>query len=684
MDRLINSPFKKLLFGLGLWLVFIASVRAQDLGDLSLEQLLNVEVTSASRKTQNLGDVAAAIFVLTAEDIRRSGATSIPEALRMVPGVHVGRIDDNRWAVSARGFNDQYSNKLLVLMDGRHIYTPHYAGVFWDHHSMSIDNIERIEVIRGPGATLWGSNAVNGVINIISRSARDTQGVFLQARAGGNNSHSVAARFGGVTENGWYYRVDFNGIEEDFMDSVIDPNSTEYWRQHKTSFRIEGSPLAGHEVKIDGAHYDGNARDVVNTLDFTGGAAKIMAVQDSLNTEGGWLALDWARQSDSGEGWRVKSYYDKAERDQFFAQIDQTTWSMDFQSRHLLGSNHDLVWGIGYRHLDLPFMSRAPLFEERVRIDSFQLAEVFVQDEIELTENVALIVGAKVEDSEFVDVLVQPNVRLNWQINEDFSLWGSVSRAARTPAVGERNIAITPNQFFAQIPNGGQSTIPLGITIVGGDGFDSEWLDAYEFGVRGRLGDRLDFDLAAFHFQYEDLRSANAIGFVCQPGNISLLTDPNCQRSASLISTLVGLENETKGESTGVELALQWQATENWRLSSALSWFDYDLEQVNTINRTRLYDEPGWIANIRSQWSLGANTNLDITVRGVDESPVYDLESYVTADVRLEWRPAPQWTVEIIGQNLLEDGHMEYGSVSFETDPGMVRRSVMARISWAP
>ncbi len=686
MDHFFTASYNRIGLALFASLLVIPGAWAQeDFFDLSLEQLLSVEVTSASRKAQSLSDVAAAIFVISAEDLRRSGVTSIPEALRMVPGVHVGRIDDNRWAVSARGFNDQYSNKLLVLMDGRHIYTPHYAGVFWDHHSLSIDNIERIEVIRGPGATLWGSNAVNGVINIISRSARDTRGMFLQARAGDRDSHNVAARYGDASAGGWFYRVDFNLIEEDFTDSVLNTDGVDYWQQQKTSFRLEGTPITGHELTFDGALFNGNSRDLVNTLDSSGPRSQIAVVGDDIDTYGGWLTIDWASQRPSGEGWQVKAYYDHNVRDSYFAESSQKTLSLDFQSRHLLGRRHDLIWGFAYRDLNMPFESRSSLFGDLILREDFQLAELFVQDEISLANNLALTIGAKLEDTEYIDSLqVQPNIRLNWRANDRLSLWASLSNAARTPSLGERLNFITPNLFVADLPVAGLDPVPIGIGVIGNQDMESEWLTAAELGVRGRLSESLDFDLSLFQFQYDDLRNSVPQGLNCQPGDVALLANPACLPTSTHVTALIGIVNEVEATTTGAELALQWQPSDHWQIIGALSWFDYDLQDIQTINQLSSYDEPGWLAHVRSHWAIGDNMSLDLTLRGVDESAIYELDSYTTADIRFEWKPTTEWTFELIGQNLLDNGHREYGAVTFETLPAEIMRSLMARITWAP
>lgn len=682
---MLNNRTISFLIGMSALLLTAPVVRAQqDLGSMSLEQLLNVEVTSASRKSQTLGEVAAALFVISAEDIRRSGVSSIPEALRMVPGIHVGRVDDSRWAVTSRGFNDLYSNKLLVLMDGRPIYTPYFAGVFWDEHILSIDNIERIEVIRGPGATIWGSNAVNGVINIISRSARDTQGTFLQARAGNRDSYGLATRFGDVTEQGWFYRVDFNALKENVTDSPLDTGNLDFYNHQKASFRIDGTPFEGHELRLEGAYYNGDSTQISNFLDVTSSSAEIVARRDDINSSGGWLMMDWSQQAENGEGWQFKAIVDKASREFILLDLDQRSTSLEFQSRHLLGENHDFIWGVGGRHLDLPFSSSSANFEVLEQNRDYGLLEFYVQDEINLSDKLSLTLGSKFEDSEYVDLEIQPSARLSWQLTNDLSIWTSVSRAARSPSFGEIQLRSDPNTFLGEIPRAGLSPAPVNISAIGNSGFGSEWLTAYELGIRGNPIEEVEFDFALFKFDYDDIRGAELLGLFCQPGGQEFLQNPDCLSSATHVSTSVRLKNGTDASSTGAELALQWQVTDNWRLKGAFSWFDFDFQEVSRSGNPSGNDEPGWLAHIRSQWSVSENTDLDITLRAVDESEVNQIDGYVTADLRFGWKPAPAVTVELIGQNLFDSGHTEFGSLSVDALPSRINSRVMARITWAP
>ena len=670
---------------------------AEALQELSLEQLMTVQVTSASRKMQTLGEVAGAMYVISAEDIRRSGVTSVAEALRMVPGVHVGRIDDTRWAVSARGFNDQLSNKLLVMMDGRHIYTPDFAGVFWSDHMPLIDNVERIEVIRGPGATIWGSNAVNGVINIISRSARDTQGVFLQARGGNRDIQGGSARYGGVTESGWFYRLDFHTVTENITDSPLDAVDNDFLDHNRASFRVDGTPREDQSLRIEGSYYSSSSKEVAQIPNFGTGSAAIDIIERDVDSEGSWLMADWRYEDSQNSSWNVSSYIEGKSRASALGKYTQNTFNLQMQRRWLLGENHDLIWGFGSRFIDLPFEERSALV---VKLPGYEdknnIYEFFLQDEISLNDSLALTLGSKFEKSDFVDWQVQPNARISWQVREDTAFWASASRAVRTPSSTERGVRIQPGLVIPPFTGINIGPIPVGLQFDGSKDFQSEELDALEFGMKGQLGDRFSYDLAFFDFRYEQLLSGVTEGVFCEPQGLDILDLANigCLFDSDYLVARTALVNDPAGKTQGAELSFNWQPLDNWRLTGSFSWFDYKLDDVPTsptaesiadpqaIDNTR--DEPERIGYLRSEWTITPELEFDLTLRAVSESELFDIDAYTTADVRLEWKPRADLRFELIGQNLLDRGHTEYGSRALDALPSAVNSSVIARITWAP
>lgn len=653
-----------------------------ELDMLSIEQLMGLEVTSVSRKREPLQEAAAAVHVVSAEDIRRAGATSIPEALRLVPGLHVAQIDANKWAITARGFNDRYANRLLVLMDGRHVYTPFFSGVFWDQHTVPMDNIERIEVIRGPGATLWGANAVNGVINIITRSPRETQGWLLQANAGTRDIGEVTARYGGSTDSGWHYRVDVHSAKADMTESMLADDDFDDWQQSRVGVRIDGSPLVGHELSLDMGLHQGDSRETLQVLD--GAPLQLLIQADEIDTHGGWLSANWERRRENGNGWSVNAYVDHLQRDTLLYDLEQTTFSVDLQSRHLLGERNDLVWGAGARHAKLPFSAKTANFLELETDETYQLWEVFLQDEIEITDSLRLVIGAKMEKSEFSDLEVQPNVRFSWQVSEAISAWGAVSQAVRTPSKGESHLRILPSYLIPAFTPPVNLPTPSTLSIDGNEDVTSERMTSYELGARFRVSDRFHVDVAAYFNDYDDIIGASTYGTFCQPGNIDISVNPLCVLGASYIASATRIDNSLAAESHGFEVAVHWQPRSNWTLSGAYSYTAIDFAEAPTTLSVPGSGEPQYLAHIRSEWTVTENLEFDIMLRAVDDAERFNADSFVTADVRLGWRPTPAFSVEVIGKNLLDDGHIEFGTLLLESVPGQIKRSVAARFTWAP
>lgn len=402
--------------------------------DLPLEDLLSLEVTSVSKKRQPLSEAPAAIYVITQDDIKRSGVTSIPEALRMAPGVQVTRINSNKWAVSSRGFNGQMSNKLLLLIDGRSVYTPAFSGVYWDVQDTFMDDIERIEVIRGPGATLWGANAVNGIINVITKSAGNTQGGLLTLGAGSEEKGFAGFRYGaslGDHSQGRFYLKAFD--RDGFSDLATGTDAGDQWKSYRAGFRIDGgaSTEDGWTFQGDIYHTDENqyvASQWVSTPPFN------LPDDDNFNTTGWNLLTRWNHHLSDRSSMTLQLYYDHAERDELILGQTHDTFDLDFQHNLMLGNRHDVIWGFGYRAVKDDFDNT---FAVSLSPDSRtnHLISAFVQDQIELVpDRFHLTVGSKIEHNDYTGFEVQPSVKMLWTPHERHTLWGSVSRAVRTPS----------------------------------------------------------------------------------------------------------------------------------------------------------------------------------------------------------------------------------------------------------
>ena len=576
---------------------------------MSLEELSMVEVVSVSRRPQALADAAAAIFVISADDIRRSGATSLPEVLRLAPNLNVQRVNAVDYAISARGFNGyETSNKLLVMVDGRSIYSTLSSGVFWDARDLMLEDIERIEVISGPGGALYGSNAMNGVINIITRSARDTVGTLVSGGAG-NEDATVTLRHGGTL------------------------GETGAWRAYVVattrgdSFRLTGEDATdAAETLRGGARLDWNAG--VNELTVQGDVFDnaVAINEDFSGTEtrvsGRNLLGRWTRPLAGGE-FQMQAYYDRFERAEPGSVEDSDTW--DLSAQHALDrGRHHLVFGAGYRTVQSRFQPApggAFLDPEELTLT---LTNVFVQDQIDLTDSLTLTLGAKYEDNSFSGDEFLPNIRLAWSRPGGDLVWGAISRASRTPNRIERGL-----------------TLPG--FLVGGT-FQSETLTAWEAGYRAHPTPRASFSISAFYNVYDDLRTVSL-----HPLTVLPLT----------------FTNHGAGESWGVEAWGSLDVTERWRISAGLSTLEKDFAVppplLDISGLASVGDDPGYQVLLRSQSQLSDKLDLDVRLRAVDELQTTGTDGYLEADARLGWRITDTLELSVTGQNLIEERRIETG-----------------------
>src|SRR4051812_6669490 len=467
-----------------------ATGEAKPIMDMDLADLMKITVTSVSKRPEKLSDAAAAIYVITGEDIRRAGATSIPEALRLAPGLEVARQDSHTWAISSRGFNDEFANQLLVLIDGRSVYTPLFAGVYWDVQDLPLEDINQIEVIRGPGASLWGANAVNGVINITTKRARDTQGLLVTGGGGNEEIGFGSLRYGGKIGDDMFYRVYAKYLDRD--DSAL-PNGSDAndnWSMWRGGFRWDWQATDENLLTLQGDIYTGELNQTVLVPTLTAPFAEFL--QDKVHVGGGNLLGRWNhRFSDSSE-LAFKAYYDRTERDRVVFSETRDTFDLDLQHRFQLGGWNDIIVGLGYNltadSLDNTF---AVSFDPRHRTDS--LYSGFVQDEIELIQDqLRLTLGTKLEHNDYTGWEVQPNARLSWSITKKQTAWFAASRAISTPSRAEDDIRI--NRLA--IPPGIVGPVPGLVSQFGSRDMDSKELIAFELGYRIQPHERVTFDLA--------------------------------------------------------------------------------------------------------------------------------------------------------------------------------------------
>jgi iron complex outermembrane recepter protein len=642
-----------------------------DVTTLSMEDLMNMQVTSVSKRTQKVADAAAAVFVITQEDIRRSGATSIPEALRLVPGLEVARIDENKWAIASRGFNGRFDNKLLVLIDGRSVYTPLFSGVYWNVQDVMLEDIDRIEVIRGPGATLWGANAVNGVINIISKKAKDTQGGVVSAGAGTEQRGSSSARYGSTIGNTAYraYGKYFN-----WGPSLYSSGTTAHdgWDELRGGFRADWTPAGANSLTLQGDIYQSKYGETLTVPSLS--APYSSTFPNNGNYSGGNILGRWNHSSE-GASMSLQMYYDNTTIADNSLFVDhQNIFDMDFQQGFHVGDSQQFVWGLGYRSIrdrnDSSFS--VSLQPNQVTLNHFS---AFLQDEVSLVDNrLRLTFGSKFEHNDFTGFEVQPNARLLWTLTPNQSVWTAVSRAVRTPALTEEglrlNSAVIPP---ATPPN--PTPFPAVVTVFGSHQFQSEDLLAYELGYRVQVTSSLSADIATFYNNYSNLRTA-------EPGVPSLEGSP----APTDIVIPFFAANKMSGGTYGAELFADWKVIPKWRLVGSYSYLQMDIRK-NSDSLDPTADNPNG-SSPRHQWYVRSSIDLpmhfedDTTLRFVDHLPSLNIPSYYSLDAHLGWRPVQLVEFSIGGQNLLNNQHLEFIPDFINTAPTVVKRTVYGSLTF--
>ncbi|MBI3768335.1 MAG: TonB-dependent receptor [Deltaproteobacteria bacterium] len=628
---------------------------------LSVDELMQVEVTSVGKKAQHLAEAAAAVYVITQEDIRRSGATTLVEALRLVPGVHVGRMSADDWAVGIRGFSSRLSRSMLVLIDGRSVYTPLFAGVYWQVQDTLLEDVDRIEVIRGPGGTLWGANAVTGVVNIITKSAADTHGQLVVGGGGSEERAFGGARQGGVVGDDLHYRVYGKAFDR---DGAFSRNTRDFdgWHMGQGGFRTDWTPPSGPDhVTLQGDYYDGAAgeRAVRTTIDPPSIGVSIRDVDLS----GGNVLGRWEHAFAGGSGAALQLYYDRTNRRDVNFLEDRDTFDLDFQHRVPLGV-HEFIWGLGYRVSS----GRAETIPSLVLAPSRRtnhLVSGFLQDEVVLLDDrLHLIAGSKLEWNDYSGVEVQPNVRALVIPAPGHVVWAAISRAVRTPSRVEQDLEADTltdpsTRTFAR--------------LIGDGRFKSEKVLAYELGYRVQPQRDLSFDIATFYNAYQDLLSAE-------------LGTPFAEPAPSGTRTIipVTLRNRLRGDVYGIELAVEATPTEWCRLSASYAYLEVELSPDPGSRDVIAHSEEGASPHnqvvLRSLLDLPYHLELDTTLRYVDNVPAQSVGDYVNADLRLGWHATPNLEISLVGQNLLEGHHAEFGSQGGV--PLEIQRGVYGKAVW--
>lgn len=600
-------------------LSFQTASPAADLAGMSFDELADIRITSVSKRDESLADAAASVFVITNDDIRRSGATSLPEALRLAPNLHVAQVNANSYVISARGFSGTSANKMLVLIDGRSVYTPLFSGVFWDVQNVMLEDVDRIEVISGPGGTLWGTNAVNGVINVITRSAANTQGGLATVGAG-NRESITALRYGGRMGADGSYRVYGKYGERKHTETARGSAIDDASNLAQAGFRIDWG-RAGDQLMMQGNVYDGSERQPATSTTVTVGAIQVSGVN---------LLTRWERALERDGKLSLQFYYDSTKRDvpPFF---NETLNIVDLQLQHALPRHgwHALVWGAEYRY-GMDRVSNSPFIAFLPADVDQRWVSLFAQDEMTLREDLRFTLGARFEKNDYTGVEFLPNARLAWKMAPDHLLWGAASRTVRAPSRLDRDVFVPDKPPFL---------------LSGGPDVRSEIANVYELGYRGQPNARLSFAATAFHADYDRLRT--------QERNVSPPT--------------IVFANNMKGKTSGIEMWSTFQATPIWRLSAGYTVQKESLklkagstDQAALLSRDQ---DPAhkWI--LRSSLDLSEQSDVDITVRHVAGLANPDVPSYTAVDIRYGWRPRPNLEFSVTAQNLGSKGHGEFTNV---------------------
>jgi iron complex outermembrane recepter protein len=620
-----------------------------NLKQLSLEDLMQTEVTSVSRRPETLLDVASAIQVVTDDQIERSGAQTLPEALELAGNLDIAQKDPHDWAISARGFNSNLGDKMLVLIDGRTVYTPLFSGVFWNAQDYLMKDVDRIEVISGPGGTVWGANAVNGVISVTTKSAEETQGAYVETGGGTGMEDFAGLRFGGKLAQNVFYRV--YGKYFSVADGQLDDGgvANDSWKQGQGGFRIDDVQSAKNVITFQGDFYSSDENIE------SGGNARIA---------GGNLLGRWTDTLSNGSDVSLQLYYDRTHLSDPFAAspfdpagllVDNLdTYDLDFQDHMLMGEHNQVVWGLGYRFTHDDVVHEAPNFGFQPPVQDRNLFSVFGQDEVELQPSLFLTLGTKVEHNDYTGVEFEPNVRLRWEPAANQTFWGAISRAVRTPSRLDRDLA---------------EPSPPKTLIEGGENFVSETLIAYELGYRVEINAKAAASVSAFYNDYDRLRSLGITPVTTLP---------------------LVYENNLAGRTYGAEFSGTYEAASWFRLRASYDILEehiwvrpgrVDFEQA--LDET---EDPKFQYSIHSSVDVTSRVKWDTDLRFVDTLRVNNggvagtVPSYTELGTRLAWRVSSELEVSLVGQNLLHAYHAEYGPPG--PDREEVQRAIFGKLAW--
>ena len=635
----------------------------QDPTWLSLEELMAIEVSSAAKRPQRLADASTAIYAIGRDEIRRSGATNLPDLLRTVPGVQVSRIDASRYAVSIRGFSNRYSGKLLVLQDGRSLYNPLFAGTYWEAQDVLLEDVERIEVIRGSGGTLWGANAVNGVINIITRHARETEGTYAEAKAG-NLESGMAIRHGAKLGEDGYFRAYAKLDKHGAMDAPNGQSANDAWDQKRAGFRADMNLNAEDALTVQGDVYDGKADQSV--LKLSEQTLTTSFEPDTAKLRGANVLLRWAHQTNAESNWQLQAYLDHSKSNDTIMSQKIDTLDVEWQQRLKLTATQDLTWGLGVRRIEESLKGGFTV-DSSPQSNNNMLYSGFVQDEIQLKPDLTLTLGSKIEHNDNTGVEVQPSVRMLWKATPTDSFWAAVSKAVQTPTVA--TTTVNANVGSEPGPYG-----PMVLNVRGNPNVQSETMLSREIGYRGQFGSDVNLDATAFYNTYDNVVSR----------------EYGSPQFGQYITIPITFANQIAAKTYGVELAGNWQVIPSWRLHGSYSWLKMAMKPTSGGSGIATFGSAGSspqnMVQIHSVHNFAHNIELDATLYFIDkltfrpDQSATPVPSSTQLDLRLGWHPVSNLEISLTGRNLLQQRYRAY--LADDVTSSLIPRSVLAQIRW--
>ncbi len=663
-----------MFFLLGLQLFFSSLGECSDLSNLSLDELLDLEVVSVAKVPGKVMETPAAITVITGEDLRRNGVQSIPEALRMVPGLHVYQIDANKWAVSARGFSSRFANKMLVMIDGRTVYSTLFSGVFWDVQDLMMEDIERIEVIRGPGGTLWGANAVNGVINIITKDSADTQGSLVALRAQTGPDGEISTRYGGWLNDKTSYRVYGKFFDRASFENSAGNDADDQWHQGRGGFRMDMNVSATNKLTVQGDIYGGRSGESLKYVTPTFPYITSTAIEAPV--AGGNMLGRWNRIFSKRSEITLQAYYDHIERDEFFVDETLDTVDVDFQHRLDVVDSLEVLYGLGYRYTRSDTEGKETIpgiysYAMHPRVSKNNLFSGFLQGRFRFFENKGeLTLGTKVEHNDYTGFEWQPSARVLWSINNDHSLWAAISRSVRTPSRLERDTDINVGTM-APLQDG----LMTFIRLLGDDDLGSEKVYSYETGYRGRMSDKVFMDVSLYYNKYNDLIAGVPDG----------APFPEISSDWARLVFPISVEEARDAETYGVELSCSWNPVVWWRLTGGYSWFHLNtLDIGNSLEARQGFEEDEnahHLFSLVSYMDLPHNFEVNTSLYVVSALDGLNIKGHVRFDLNLSYHPTNTLTIAAGVKNLFDDSHQEFDNTMDGIQASEIPRALYTKLT---